>query len=286
MSKKKIAICISGQSRFWKTGLESFYNFFDPETADYSIFAHTWDINTSKTKVSRESIDPDALKADMVKFYPNLEEILIDDYDQVSSRLFIHGDRDTDIPLPTDRDVHGVEQAVFQRKPTAWLPLFYSAMVANSLKQDYEIKNNMGFDVVVKTRFDNWYHKDNDKFVNWTNQMNHRELYSNLMVFREEYYLPGINDTFYYGNSETMDIVDSFFNSYQNANFFKITKANGRDPALKLVGPNVLLYKWIVQKNIMIKQRRYYKWAVIRQKAANAKWPDDDDFVIKTFLEG
>ena len=286
MSKIQVAVCISGQSRFWKTGLESFYNFFDTSTANYKIFAHTWDINTSKTTQFQEKIDTNLLRDNMFKYYHNLEDLTIDNYEQVSCKLFAPNDRDTDIPLPTDRSVDGAEKAVFQRRPTGWLSLFYSSMVSNSLKQQYEINNNMHFDVVVKTRFDNWYHRDNGKFVNWTNQMSHREIYSNLMIFKEEYYLPGINDTFYYGNSETMDIVDSFFNCYQNADFFKMLKVNGRDPALKLVGPNVLLYKWIVQKNIMVKQQRYYKWGVIRQKVADAKWPDDDDNVIQAFLEG
>lgn len=284
MHKKKIAICISGQSRFWKTGIDGFKNFFDREHADYTIFAHTWDINTSKSTKEIVKIDVDGFKQSFTSEFENIGGLTVDHYDDISGKLFNINPRDTDIPVPSDRPLHGGEIASFNRKPTAWLPLFYSSMSANLLKQEYEIKNNMHFDVVVKTRFDNWYHSENGKFNNWVYKINHKELYANLMIFREEYYLPAVNDTFYYGNSETMDIVESFYDSYQTGNFFKMVSSNGRDPGYKLVGPNVLLYKWIVQKNIMAKQERYYKWAVIRDKSANAKWPDDDEFVVKTFL--
>lgn len=247
MSKKKIAICISGQSRFWQNHVENFHGFFDASLADYSIFLHYW----------KDPMDQSINETVFRNYFNNIKKIIIDDIDSVFAKKPPLDTSDTELILPQDQSVSELEKAVFRKYPTAWLSILYGNMITNFMKKDHELENDMQFDVVVSAHLDNIYPQNNDKFTRCLDHVIHREIYANTMICEMEYNLPGVNTGFYYGNSETMDMVDALYNAYQSSDFFTMMGANGRDPAYKLVGPRVLLYKWMTHKNITIKQNQY-----------------------------
>lgn len=270
MSKKKIAICISGQSKFWTNCVENFHGFFDQSLAEYRIFMHSWQDRSQHNHHDEAEIL-------FRNYFNNVEKILVEDIDQVFAKKPPLDTSDTELMLPQDRTVSGPEKAVFRKYPTAWISTFYGNMITNFMKRQYELDHNMQFDIVVSTQLDNRYPSNGDKFTRCLDHILHREIYANTMICELEYNLPGVDHGFYYGNSETMDMVDSFYNAYQSADFFRMTGASGRDPAYKLVGPRVLFYKWMTQKNITIKQNQYNVTKMTTGEVPNDK-PISADF--------
>lgn len=249
MSKKKIAICLSGKSKFWQDCVENFYDFFDENLADYRIFLHTWkDANSD---------DDEIIKSSFMSYFSNIEEIKIDDPGTIFAKKLHLDPSSADLAIPSDRIITGLEKAVFRKYPSAWYMSFYEIMMPNFMKRKYELENNMQFDIVVSTKLNNAYSQNGDKFTRYLEHIMHREIYANTMICKDNYGLPGVDMNFHYGNSETMDVVDCFYNAYQSSDFFRMMHSNGRDPGYKLLGPRVLFHKWMMQKNITIKPSQY-----------------------------
>jgi len=269
----KIAVCMSGESRTWKIAAPSIINFFKSQNHEVKFFGHTWAMNSWKTfdnngisDYEHERLDQMHLKEQLQKTF-NFEKLVVDPpYTFDISRI-----EDTEVRKNPEHCI-GWELAANYIVPRVWSSLFNSQMQSNFLKQEYEIENNMQFDFVVKCRFDIAYHPS-VRFENYlpTKEMTFKNgVYASLSTFRSEFNLPVIDDVIYFGSSPAMDLLETVYRVYQNADFFNMVKAGYYDPAYKVCGPNVILHKWATMKNILIcalPTMVYY--AVVRREFAN-----------------
>lgn len=205
--RKRIAVCISGQTRTGPEAANAFLSFF--EKSDFDVFFHTW----------YESKD---ISEKIIKLY--------------KPRLF-----SIENPLPN------TNYGSFDR-------MFFSMMCANDLKKDYEIKNGFRYDLVVRYRFDIIFHqlakfdvseKEKSRYI-----FSH---YINKGFVNVDYEHHGINDLFFYGDSESMDIVSDSYKIYskylKNTRKYVINKMP-IDSGDSLLSPGQLIYKLASYRNI------------------------------------
>ncbi len=118
----KIALCLSGQSRFIEEG----FNFFKKNLVNFSecdIFIHTWQDNQYKKALSLYS--PVSYICEPQKYDITLGETNIDFKQKAAgSGNFVH------------------------------YSMFYSIMASNKLKIEHENQNQFKYDCVIKSRFD------------------------------------------------------------------------------------------------------------------------------------
>lgn len=276
----KIAVCLSAQARSWRTTFPSCLEYFDIADYDVKFFGHTWDLNTwrknSRSPYEDELLDIDSLTKDLKDAY-GFSYIHIDRFGDLSD-ILLTPVYDTVSPEKDLGKMPPMEHAGHMIKPVGWTPMMYSMMMANHLKQRYEIENNMIFDIVVRSRFD-LCHRPDSKFTEQLEKIPtygiEKTIFCNGRHFDREWGLSAIDDTFYYGPSGVMDIVDSFYNSYINGEFWKMIRCDSIDFAYKVVGPNVLLYKWCEMKNIMIHDVGAFGFPVVRRNVDIGSWKEN-----------
>ena len=96
--------------------------------------------------------------------------------------------------------------------------------------------------------------------------------------------MPCINDVFYFGSSDTMDLIDSFYRVYHNGNFYKMLDCDYFDGGYKSLGPGALLYKWATIKNILPVDMMLAQMPVIRMNADNLVWPGDFSKIMEKYI--
>ncbi len=256
MKRYKIGVCFSGEPRTWKHCYKSALNFFKSDYHEYVFFAHTWDssyfykdhrINPEKNY--HESYDTDNLADELYAAY-NFKSVLVE-----SKNIFKYDDF-TQIELPDNHFNLCLQgQSGNLLKPHNWDQMSYSIMRANELKTEYELNNYMTFDIVVKTRFDLCYDpaKTFDDIIKQYHPILPTSLYCNTHYFSNEFFQVNVDDVFYFGSSSVMNIVDGFYRYFGKGAFWKMIESSFYDPAFKLGGYNINLYKWLTIKNILIK---------------------------------
>lgn len=223
----KIALCFSGQTRTFQYCIESVKNFFSSSKGNtYYYFGHSSNKNNYKGKNAEGVVVHSVLD----------EEFEIDElYKRVSS-------------------AYNFEKLLIEcekSKVVNWGQTLYSQMYANFLKQQYEIENNMMFDLVIRLRFDLCFPHD-VKFEDYINFLiEEKTLYTNYGLMRNEYVLPNPSQIIHFGTSLTMDLVDSFYNSLVNEGFNKLVGWNQENNCFGRVGDGAMLHKWISIKNIL-----------------------------------
>lgn len=246
----KVAVCISGQTRIWKTAVPSLLKFFSDIKADVYFFGHTWDTNSWRNGVTGEYIDEvcDAHK---------LRTELLDRIPFTKLRI------DSQLPY-----FNGSSNVV-------WGPMAKSLMYANYLKCEWEQEHDEKFDLVVRGRFDLVYHPDQrlQQFVD-LNNISPSKLYCQMTEMPQEQWLMAIDDTMYFGASHIMDIIDQFYRYLDTGQFYKLTRTSDFNPAFLNCGMGVLLYKWATLKNIGFIPK-YIPTVILRQRSANMIWPND-----------
>ena len=220
----KIAICLSGQSRTFDYCAESILDFFSSDVGNkFYFFGHTTNKNKNKPwpaaqlAASEEELDIENL-GNAMKGKICFTNLLVEEEKQ--------------------RNIgYGIQ--------------LYSQMMANFLKQQYEIENNMMFDVVVRARFDVCYQFSSklEHFVKGPIQ--EKTLYSHFGLMRPEFVLPNPTSIIHYGSSLTMDIIDTFFNVLNTGAFYKLVECDKFNPMWRHVGDGALIHKWCVLKNIL-----------------------------------
>lgn len=261
----KIAVCLSGESRSFRECAESIKKFFsnnNPNGNEYYFFGHTWDANTYKiweslgvvTRIDTEQLDKEKTLEDL-KAYFNFSKV------ELEHQFIKH-----DFCLST----------------------LYSRMKANYLKQQYEIENNMMFDLVVKTRFDLCYQPGvtfDDCFGGFIEE---KTLYSHYGFYRGEFFLPNPDEVFYFGSSLTMDVIEDLYNAYSSGGFETMNKQMGLDNIVwRKVGPGILIYRWAALRNVLTKENGRIPYAAFRKKAIDSKCNPETDFdLIKRMEQG
>lgn len=222
----KIAICLSGQFRTGEYALPSALNFFQGHDCDY--FCHAWQDNNMRLATpDRYRTFLKTVDKQYTKEY--IESIL----EKLKPKKVIIEENSANVPYPGP-----------------WSQMFYSLMISNWLKKEYEIENNFKYDVVVKTRYDfvyppNWTFKP--MFHKHEPLTDYLEIFSNHATrMSMEYSNINASDTIFYGSSAAMDIFCDLYRYLQ----WKEIKINNYDYAP--LGPGCLMSEFAAKHNIRI----------------------------------
>lgn len=223
---RNIAVCFSGECRTYNKCAQSINRFFNLPGVNVKYFGHAWNTNTykikhdNKTEVVVEEHSVDFINTDIRKFY-NFEHL-------------------------------EVQEKFNQTEP--WDNLFYSDAMSNLYKKQYELEHNMIFDVVVKCRFDLAFNPALN-FLNLINfpVINEKTLYADMWLMTPEWYLPNIDDVFFFGTSFTMDVVMSNMPYVANRVYDELYQdlTHAQNPYYK-AGPGVNMYRWLNKTNHMV----------------------------------
>lgn len=185
----KVAVCLSGAIKHPEKSLDSIKRIYPNEFL--KIFIHTWEIENIK-EYGRDSFSGKMglSGTDILSEY-SYEDILIENYS--TKREQFQSMFDT------------LKFKESHRKDVGLISMYYSIFRSNQLKKEYEIKNNMIFDKVVRMRFDSDFGgKDlNLDFEKTCIQIPQGNDYA------------GINDQFAIGPSEEIDHYCNIFNKLE-----------------------------------------------------------------------
>lgn len=128
----KIALCLSGQTRNWKSSYDSIRTQII-EKYNVDVFIHTWDV-----------------KGKMVPHH--YIENYNDNFDKVDYEFI-------DFYKPKKIKIDSPQYNIFKKKIGDsrfynTLMMWYSIDKSNELRKEYEFENNIKYDVVIRCRFD------------------------------------------------------------------------------------------------------------------------------------
>lgn len=232
----KIAVCMHGFSGNWDMCVDSIKSFLLADnTNELFFFGHTW---STKDANSLKWLDASALNYDARVAYGFVNLLIEDIFPPVDNyKEFTHTGK---TPF---------EETALYVKPHPYDSTPYSAMRSNFLKQKYELDNNMKFDLVISLGWDQMF-DPTKTFAGNCPEAIRGTIHCEVSMKPSEFHLHSINDKFYYGISESMDLVDTFYRAYHTGSIFKILDANYHDAAYKTVSYGTLLYKWVLTKNL------------------------------------
>ena len=175
----KIAICLSGLSRFIEQG----YNQISEKILhkyNVDFFIHTWwDESICNT------IDDRGYK---------FEENTLEKISKIYKPKIFHNETRKEFNILQDVDYETLN-------PTSPYSMFYSIMRCNELKKSYEINNNFKYDVVIRCRFDILINKLDIKFEEIEKGVIYTDTVGNGFP----------NDQFALGDSASMDYYSSLY---------------------------------------------------------------------------
>jgi len=257
MKSFKIAVCLSGQARHWRIAADNIKKFFNYDTHHFhyggqietDYFIHTWDTNTWRYPKSNHGI------------YENIK----------------HNDKD-EIEKTFNPKV--IEQEEFDQNKyiLAWDPMFYSFWKSVMFKRNYELENNITYNVVIKARLDVIYDP--------TNQIRFQEInpsfnglipgfcYSSQPInkFSYEFNYNNFDDVIFYGDSRTMDIISDLYHTYKIKHSpqkrFDVSKSLNTDASL-YYGPGCLLYDHMINCGIHPTNGQIFEYSVVRSTSTN-----------------
>jgi len=214
----KIAICLSGQPRSVKYAAPSIINYF---SGNYQVdyFCHSWNYNTWKYKTDRicwdddEIIDDSELRKNLSIF--NSPKVLIHSKNQISNCGH-------------------------------WESLFYSIMMVNNLKKQFEIENNFRYDLVIRARYDAIYNPGT-KFIS-PEIVDDLDIYT--MHFERmniEYNRRNVSDVFFFGTSYGMDILCDAYR------YLLIKNKQKRLDDYDTLGPGVIIGDYCDRHNLLVR---------------------------------
>jgi hypothetical protein len=243
----RIAVCLSGQPRWWRHCVENIKQFFsppnDPHTShpvqtDY--FIHTWNTNTW-----RFSKQP----------HQYFRNELHNDYEEIKERFN---------PIAIKQSVW--KEGMFNGR--AWDPMWYSFANSIALKKQYEIENNFVYDLVIKARLDVVYNPKKHFPIHY---MLSKYCYTSNMIteFPMEYNYFNFDDVIFYGRSNTMDVAGNIFKNHK----VKYTQEyiNQRDlsynlhPAASWYGPGTSMYYHLMEYAIHPTCASPFEYTVMRE---------------------
>lgn len=254
-SKKRVAVCFSGQIRDWQIASKNILHFFssphnDVETIDY--FIHTWDTNTWRF--------PKKHHHEFVNEKHNDLEKIVNVYKPVAYHMSAFKPEEWSL---------------------AWDPLFYSFEYSIMLKRQYELDNNFTYDIVIKARPDTVYNP-NKKF-SFSNHIEPGSCYTSTFIsrFPREFNKFCFDDVMFFGDSKTMDVMSGLYKYYscknQKSRIQNMSNPIDIDTELHL-GPGTLLYRYATEHNIH-PDAFNTDYAVIRSTMRNKNLDSIEDYI-------
>lgn len=267
MKPYRVAVCLSGQARTWRTAARNIRAFFDIplppkgyDAVEVDYFLHCWDTNTWRRGPDRSGRSmiveplPDGDRAAMAAMFEP-KALLIESYPSV----------------PACRP---------------WDGMFRSMMRCAHLKRNHELENHFDYDCVVRTRFDLIFPPER-RFV--LHPMQTLTLYTITpsSKFEREYFSSEVNDIFFYGESATMDLITDCHREYLRRSPETVDRSapteglwNTDHIDYMRFGPNAILWHYAASMgiNLVNNPSQNSTWVVVREKAARAGLDTIDDF--------
>lgn len=247
-STYRIAICISGQLRSYKSCIENSKRYFETinipnKKIQIDYFFHTWDINTwSMSDAERNTGEFNThdtysdIDIQYIKSTINVIDYKIESY-------------------------YGYRQ--YSDISNIWSGLFYSMKSCNDLKSKHEMNNKFTYDLVIKTRFDIIHPLDS---VFPVHDLEENTAYAawEIEVFPNEYNLLHFQDVIFYGNSKTIDSVCNIYEKYYVPLFNKYSIAQNGVPKENILGPGTMLHLYFKQEGIIPKFLHHIPYYISR----------------------
>lgn len=269
-SRFNIAICFSGESRSFNTAAPFIKAFLGNTDHNIKFFCHTWAKNTWKCteSIRHDLLDAENLKRELQETYP-FEKI------QVDAPI-----DDMWIKLKNNTLVHAHSVSPFK-----------SAALVNQQKRQYEMVNEMVFDIVFKLRLDTIFHRHiNLEFIlsSITKPLTDEVIMDAQDSSVREFRHPWCYDMCYYGSSLGMDIISDLYFYYINGKFFEMANCSIFNPSVSRYGPNAQLHKWASMKNLKIGRYDCKPLIVypVRYEVQHATYPEGYDLIEQRFLNG
>jgi hypothetical protein len=207
----KVAICFSGMPRSFKTVYNShkkyIYDVLDDQGIQYDTFIHTWN-----NKIQYPKYLPDeGNTTELIQMYKPVS-YKIETYDKTKIQTLLQdsGVNEYHNYIDHKNKTHDIGDWIGGGLLTNnTISLFYGLNESNNLRKQYELNNEIEYDIVIKTRFDNiMFDKLNiDTLSNEANT-----------VFCPMGYEPDdrerlgtVNDILAVGNAKSMDIYMSLY---------------------------------------------------------------------------
>lgn len=280
MKSYKIAVCLSGESRTWKSCAQNILDFYRSDIHEVHFFGHTW-TDSDYIKENQFYGVERYQKHHPVHLYQTMKSCLGYEKLLVEDKNVVDTTPEASV-VSFDECNFGLKKAANLAKPTTYTHMSYSIMKANWLKTMYEIENDMRFDIVVRARHDTFYYPTL-KFENYLpHQIEPTVIYGSTNTFPLEYWQNHFNDLFFFGPSRVMNTVCDFYRYYSTGKFWELMDAHWFDPYIKICGYNVSLYKWLMMKNIRVRETDLlFNMHVFRKKAEQHSLPQDVESIIQ-----
>jgi len=216
----RIALCISGQPRFWKRCHENWLlNLFPRMEKD--VFFHLWDYNNTSNNDSYYTID-ESEKDDILNI--------------LNPKKYVFDSRHINPAGP-----HVIPNTYFVSSPIGWWchSQYYSMWHSSRLKRSYEIENSFEYDLVFRIRTD----------LVFTSPINYHSIEPNTVYTVGNGYVSQHNrfmvaDTFFYADSFTFDQISEYYFSLKFIDATDVSNGNYEPP------PEIGLYPFIKSKGI------------------------------------
>lgn len=187
---KRIAVCFSGQPRTWRKCIDTWHNILlqNGRRDHVDVFCHLWNFNTvsNAAGVNNSVSEPVSQEeiSELIKFL-NPKKILIE-----SEKSFT---------AQTDTQVISVP---------SWLSQFYGIMRSARLKKEFEIDNDLMYDVVVRARYDAVYEtRISDSYQTVTPNTMHGFHFG----WHESSNRGRMGDISWFSDSMTYDIISDYY---------------------------------------------------------------------------
>lgn len=222
MKYSKIAVCISGELRTAIESYKVFKNFFDG--LDVDVFIHTWTKTSNKKNGNIEIFEETQERYDKVKELYQPKKMII-------------------------------QEPIEPGEYSSFASMFYSIMMANQLRIDYELENDHLYQWVVKYRFDLIF-PDYVKFPH--ENMEKRTMYyllGNQGLVNEDCGAHGISDLIFWGDSQIMTILCDTYRFYKHKLMKNLHGSLSgiyylNDVSKSLHSPGQIIYRRAVEHNI------------------------------------
>jgi len=200
-SKLKVAICLSGEMRYFTDELvvDGFQKYI--QTWEPDIFVSTWD--HLGRSMNHEYISPREVKEQQ----QDLELYIRDTYPGIKSVEIENYNRWID-NMPADEYNLAYSEVYASRTINSYTQL-YKIYKANNLKICYEKEQGIKYDIVLRARPDNLFVRPLA-----LEEVQQKTIY-NINLEGGAYYPNRIYDIFFYGGSDEMDAVCSSYLKYR-----------------------------------------------------------------------
>lgn len=140
---KRVAVCLSGQPRTWKSCYPSWVELFKHWEIEPDFFCHIWDFNSPSSGLQCQNP------------YEKLPDVEISDEEKADIIATLNPKK---IIFQSKKNIFGNFDAVPNQIGFWAHSQFYSMWRAANLKRQYEIENDFEYDVVIRMRSDNLFY--------------------------------------------------------------------------------------------------------------------------------